>query len=781
MSKNLKLLIIIITLVLILLPISYFGKVTFSINNEDNQNSSPLLFGIGMHVEPLGPTFQNKDMPKIGGYYNDQLFNSHKQYIIDFINLLDKYNGSATIQVQSPFTEVIIKRGDTLLSDIEKRGYEIALHFHEDAHLGKNPEKLSFEEWCRVIKEEISLIKNCGVKNDILYMSGGNLYKDLLKAVDCAGIKIISDYKNPRTQEIDYRVIGINPFKPSDGPLNLDEFTIHNPQGNVVFLPEGLYDPEIFKNKKNMSDEEWFEYLKDSLLKSISIKSNDLINVFHITIHPGEFPIKLIEDFIKNVVDPLVKEGKIKWATFSEMYYEYIKWEKNYNKNKIVDKKIFDINNQPEEVLNKIELFVGKNYGFLNGNKFSIDNPPIVIKGRTLVPLRFITEILNGEVFWYPDEKKVVVNVETLSGNVKLTFFANSNIYYVNNEKFILDIPPIIISGRTYIPLRVIAESLKFKINWYEKEKKIEIKYINLDSDYDKDFLTIKEEYHLNFNPLKKDTDGNGLIDYVEANLGKVLKNIVYKDIDGSELKLDIYYPNFANKPIPTIIYVHGGAWVMGSKENIQNFPEFYLLRNSQFMIVSIDYRLAPKYKFPSQIEDVKSAVRFLRKESEKFGIDVNKIGCFGTSAGGHLVSLLGTTDKNSGFDKGENLEFSSRVNFVIDYFGPTDLTKMPNIDRLIQVFGSIDKENLLNYSPVNYVSSDDPHFLIIHGEKDDTVPIEQGEILYKALSKEGVFVKFIRVKNGGHGFIPIGGLIEPNRFEIAYETLKFSLEEIKI
>lgn len=448
---------------------------------------------------------------------------------------------------------------------------------------------------------------------------------------------------------------------------------------------------------------------------------------------------------------------------------------------KIVDKKIFDINNQPEEVLNKLELFIGKNYGFLNGNKFFIDNPPVLINGRTLVPLRFITEILNGKVFWYPDEKKVIVNIETLIGNVQLTFFINSKFYYVNNEKFILDVPPIIISGRTFIPLRVIAESLKFKINWYEKEKKIEIKYINLDSDYDDDFLTIKEEYILNFNPLKKDTDGNGLIDYVEANLGKVLKNIVYKNIDGYQLKLDIYYPNFAIKPIPTIIYVHGGAWVSGSKENIQKFPEFYLLKNSQFMVVSIDYRLAPQYKFPSQIEDVKSAVRFLKKESEKFGIDVNKIGCFGTSAGGHLVSLLGTTDKESGFDKGENLEFSSRVNFVVDYFGPTDLTKMPNLNKLIPVFGSIEKENLLKYSPVNYVSSDDPHFLIIHGEKDDVVPIEQGEILYKALSKEGVFVKFIRVKNGGHSFIPIGGLIRPNRFEIAYETLKFSLEEIKI
>ncbi|MBC7195386.1 MAG: prolyl oligopeptidase family serine peptidase, partial [Caldisericia bacterium] len=79
--------------------------------------------------------------------------------------------------------------------------------------------------------------------------------------------------------------------------------------------------------------------------------------------------------------------------------------------------------------------------------------------------------------------------------------------------------------------------------------------------------------------------------------------------------------------------------------------------------------------------------------------------------------------------------------------------------------------------SPICYVSKDDPQFLIIHGEKDDLVPIEQSEILYNALLKEGVKARFVKVKNGGHGFIPIGGLIKPDRFEIAFETLKFSIE----
>ncbi|MGB9749815.1 MAG: stalk domain-containing protein [Caldisericia bacterium] len=777
MNKNYKFFIIFIYLVLILLSTPYYGKVTLSKNNQNRTDNSPLLFCIGVHVEPLGPTYQNKNLPKTSGYYNDQLFNNHKQYILDFMDILEKYNGKTTIQVQSPFTEVIINKKDSLISDIENRGYEIGLHFHEDAHLGKNSENLSYENWSNVIKEEISLIKKCGVKNDILYMSGGNLYEDLLKALELSGIKIISDYKNPRTQEIDYKILGIHPFRPSNGPKDLDEFIIHNPNGPVVYLPEGEYDPEIFKNKSKMSDEEWFNNLKEFLLKSVSVKSNNSVNVFHITIHPGEFSLKLIEDFIKNIVDPLIKEGKIKWATFSEMYKEYVSWEENYNRNKYVEESAFDIDNQPKDALNIIELFVNQNYCFFNGEKINIENPPLIIKGRTLVPLRFITELLGGKVLWNPYEKRIDINIEILKGETKITFYIDKNYYFVDKIKYFLDTPPKIISGRTYIPLRVFVEALNFKIDWFEKEKKIEIKSINLNSDYDKDFLTIKEEYKLSFNPIKKDTDGNGLIDYAEANLGKEVKNITYKIVDGNELKLDMYYPNFAKNKIPCIVYVHGGAYVTGSKDNILKYPEFYLLRNFSFMIVSIDYRLAPEYKFPSPIEDVKSAIRFLRKESEKYGIDVNKIGAFGTSAGGHLVSLLGTTNNDTIFNNGENLEFSSSVKFVIDYFGPTDLTKMPDKDRLINVFGPIEDENLLKFSPISYVSKDDPPFLIIHGEKDNLVPIEQGEILYNALSREEVKVKFIKVKNGGHGFVPIGGLIKPDRFEIAFETLKFSIE----
>lgn len=226
------------------------------------------------------------------------------------MDILEKYNGKTTIKVQSPFTEVIINK-NSLLSDIENRGLEIGFHFHEDAHLDKNSENLSYENW----------------SNDILYMSGGNLYKDFLKALEISGIKIISDYKNPKTQEIDYKIIGIHPFRPSNGPKDLDDFIIHYLNGPVVYFPEGEYDPEIFKNKSKMSDEDWFNNLKEFLLKSVSVKSSDSVNVFHITIHSGEFPLKLIEDFIKNTVEPLIKEGKVKWSTFSEIYKEYVRWE----------------------------------------------------------------------------------------------------------------------------------------------------------------------------------------------------------------------------------------------------------------------------------------------------------------------------------------------------------------------------------------------------------------------------------------------------------------------
>lgn len=244
---------------------------------------------------------------------------------------------------------------------------------------------------------------------------------------------------------------------------------------------------------------------------------------------------------------------------------------------------------------------------------------------------------------------------------------------------------------------------------------------------------------------------------------------LIYRDLayvtDGHERqKLDLYLPgpNEGDAPLPLIVWVHGGAWLAGSKENC---PSIRFLKEG-YTAASINYRLSQHAIFPAQIEDCKAAIRFLRANAEKYNIDPNRIGVWGSSAGGHLVALLGTAGDVKEFDKGPNLHVSSRVQAVCDFFGPTDFTKMSSFESSMNhdahdspeaqlVGGPVqeNKEACRRANPITYVSKDDPPFLICHGDKDNLVPHNQSVLLNDALKKAGVSVKFHTVKGGGHGF----------------------------
>lgn len=244
----------------------------------------------------------------------------------------------------------------------------------------------------------------------------------------------------------------------------------------------------------------------------------------------------------------------------------------------------------------------------------------------------------------------------------------------------------------------------------------------------------------------------------------RILRDITYIPDGHERQKLDLYLPrqNEGANPLPLIVWVHGGAWRAGSKQNC---------RSARFMrhgyaAASINYRLSQHAIFPAQIEDCKAAIRFLRANAGKYNIDPDRIGVWGSSAGGHLVALLGTAGDVKQFDKGPNLHVSSRVQAVCDYFGPTDLTKMsdfessmdhdaPDSPESLLVGGPVqeNKEACGRANPITYVSKDDPPFLICHGDRDMLVPHNQSVLLNAALKKAGVNVKFHTVKGGGHGF----------------------------
>lgn len=257
---------------------------------------------------------------------------------------------------------------------------------------------------------------------------------------------------------------------------------------------------------------------------------------------------------------------------------------------------------------------------------------------------------------------------------------------------------------------------------------------------------------------------GKSSAESIKAPEGVTIHRDMAYVTDGHERqKLDLYVPD-ASENLPLIIWIHGGAWRGGDKTHYT--PIEYL--KDGYAGASINYRLSQHAVFPAQIEDVKAAVRWLRANAETYRFDPNRFAVWGSSAGGHLVAMLGTTDGVAEFEVGENLEVSSRVQAVVDYFGPTDFLQMdaqslpdglvhdaPDSPESQLVGGPIQehKDRVAKANPITYVSKDDSPFLIIHGDQDKLVPYHQSVLLKDALETAGVSVTLYRVEGGGHGW----------------------------
>ncbi len=248
---------------------------------------------------------------------------------------------------------------------------------------------------------------------------------------------------------------------------------------------------------------------------------------------------------------------------------------------------------------------------------------------------------------------------------------------------------------------------------------------------------------------------------------------VVHRDLayvaDGhARQKLDLYLPK-AEEKLPLIVWVHGGAWLAGSKDYV--VPRGYLAKG--YAVASINYRLSQHATFPAQIEDCKAAVRWLRAHAQQYHLDPDRFAAWGESAGGHLVTLLGVTGDVNEFDVGAHLDASSRVQAVVDGFGPTDFLQMdahrletgmvhdtPDSPESKLVGGPIqdNPDKVARANPITYVSSGDAPFLIVHGDRDPLVPHHQSELLETALKAADVPVSFYTVEGGGHG-----GFRDPN------------------
>ena len=253
------------------------------------------------------------------------------------------------------------------------------------------------------------------------------------------------------------------------------------------------------------------------------------------------------------------------------------------------------------------------------------------------------------------------------------------------------------------------------------------------------------------------------------AKLGTVERDITYCTNDGIALKMDVHYPRAMSKPAPVAVYVHGGSWSSGSKSDSMGMTDVPELLARGYLVASVDYRYAPEWKFPAQIHDIKCAIRFLRANAAQFNLDPDRIGAWGHSAGGHLVALLGTTDKRDGVEgSGEYSDQSSRVQAAVDMCGRADLHGMP-ADKAKSVFGAPnDASDILdNASPIKFVSKDDSPFLILHGDGDTMVPLRVSQMLAERLQAVGVPVTLVVVRNADHSFNPEGGPMSPTRAEM--------------
>jgi acetyl esterase/lipase len=234
--------------------------------------------------------------------------------------------------------------------------------------------------------------------------------------------------------------------------------------------------------------------------------------------------------------------------------------------------------------------------------------------------------------------------------------------------------------------------------------------------------------------------------------------DIVYSRAGGEDLKLDVCAPKNLRGPFPAVVLIHGGGWEGGCKGGFQ--ATSLALAERGYVALTIDYRLAPRHKFPAQLDDCRTAVRWLRAHAERYQVDPDRVGVFGASAGGHLALLLALAEPKGGsHDQGEYPEQSCKVQAVVNLMGPTDLSR-PGWPEYTEglltglVGGSRDKipAAYVSASPLNYVRPGLPPVLTIHGTVDRLVPYEQAKLLHAALLEAGGVSRLETMEGKGHG-----------------------------
>ena len=254
-----------------------------------------------------------------------------------------------------------------------------------------------------------------------------------------------------------------------------------------------------------------------------------------------------------------------------------------------------------------------------------------------------------------------------------------------------------------------------------------------------------------------------GFLSGAEKQPFRKLSDISYAKVEGHGLLLDLYLPTAGTSPAPLVVFVHGGAWRAGSKARM---PLTGPVRQG-YAVASVDYRLSTVARFPAQIHDLKAAIRFLRAKQVEYGYDTKRLAIAGNSAGGHLAALVGVTNGHERLEGkvGDYLDESSDVQAIVSFFGASNFAtilrqstpqglgvRVPALQLLLGAQPEDGPELAALASPKSHVDKMDPALLLIHGDQDPQMPINQSHELHGKYREYGLPVQFIVVHGAGHG-----------------------------
>lgn len=295
---------------------------------------------------------------------------------------------------------------------------------------------------------------------------------------------------------------------------------------------------------------------------------------------------------------------------------------------------------------------------------------------------------------------------------------------------------------------------------------------------YFKDSLSIAYNVYIELKNSNKSIETLGeLTDYYVTN-SMDIRGLKYKKSESNDVFLDIYRSEIEDKPSPIILYVHGGSWIYGDNGiPIGLEPIIKSFNKKGYTIISVSYELLKEdTPIENPIKDVKDAIRWIYKNKDTYNFDTENIGILGISSGAHL-GLMASYSKDDDFIGDTDLsKYPSKVSYIIDVFGPTDLSSLD-----ISSVGSEYKDeiedllkstiSLNNYSPINYISKSSPSTLIIHSKTDEIVPYENAKNLYIELINKDVNTKLLTLNSGSHYF---SGYSKSEISALVFEVLKF-------